>query len=323
MLSSSFGLPQGATLTAEEVCAGIRLHGKLAVITGASTGLGKETARALALAGAHVFLGGRDEQALMTAKRDISTFSLSTEISVHRLDLMSASSVCAFTKAVESLGRPVDILICNAGIMACPLWRSETGIEAQFMTNYVGHALLTSRLCPLLRSAGRARFVSLSSCAHHLASVDLADLSYRHRAYDRWSAYGQSKTAAALLAVQVYRKLGQDGVTALTVHPGMSKTELGRFLLEEEKAAMAQLTCSVGSTSLWKSAAAGAATSVWAATAAEFEGVGPAYLEDCAVAPLITQPNFQYGVMPYALDETLAQDLWHATEQLLGTTLPL
>lgn len=323
MLDCPLGLPRGANLTAAEVCAGIRLHGKLAVITGASAGLGKETARVLALAGAHVFLGGRDEQTLMTAKREIAAGSAQAEISVHRLDLMSATSIAAFTRAVESLARPVDLLICNAGIMAVPLRHSHAGIEAQLMTNYVGHALLTSRLHPLLRSAGQARFVSLSSSAHHLTSVDLADLSYHRRHYERWHAYAQSKTAAALLAVQVYQRLGRYGVTALTVHPGMIQTEPRRCLTEEETGAIARRCGSADATSRWKTIAAGAATSVWAATAAELEGAGPMYLEDCAVAPRVIQPNFLYGVMPYALDETLAEDLWHATERLLGQALPL
>lgn len=323
MNDSPIGLPLGATLTAAEVCAGARLQGKLAVITGASTGIGQETARALALAGAHVFLGARDEQALMNAKQRIAACSPWAEISVHRIDLMLTSSIRAFANAVESLGRPVDILICNAGVMACPLSRTDAGIEAQFMTNYVGHALLTSRLHPLLRSARSARFVSLSSSAHHLASVDLDDPSYSKRTYDRWGAYGQSKTAAALLAVQVRRRMAGDGVTAFAVHPGLIKTELARHLREDDRAAIGRRVDSAAPTSQWKTIAAGAATSAWAATAATLNDLGCAYLEDCGIAQQISEPNFLHGVMPYALDTGLAQDLWRVTEDLLGVPLPL
>jgi NAD(P)-dependent dehydrogenase (short-subunit alcohol dehydrogenase family) len=323
MPESSLGRYRGAQPSAEEVCRGLQLEGRLAVVTGGATGLGKETARVLALAGAHVFLGGRDEQALMIAKRDISAACPEAQVSVHRLDLMSAANVSSFAAAVESLGRAVDILICNAGIMACPLHRGAAGIEAQLMTNYVGHALLTSHLHRLLRASGCARVVSLSSAAHHLASVDLQDLSYQRKPYDRWQAYGQSKTAAALLAVQVQRRLGRDGVTALAVHPGIIPTGLGRYMSEEEKAALAARCASAASPFQPKSVATGAATGVWAATAAELEGAGPAYLENCAVAARITRPNLAHGVMPYALDESLAERLWRATEQALGSRLPL
>jgi len=327
MPDSSLELPPGAHRTADDVCRGLELGGRLAVISGASTGVGKETARVLALAGAHVFLGARDEQALMRAKHEIAVAFAHAEVSVHRLDLMCPSSIAAFATAVESLGRPIDMLICNAGIMACPLQYSATGIEAQLMTNYVGHAILTARLSPLLKAGGQARFVSLSSSAHHLASVDLQDLSWQRKPYDRWKAYGQSKTASALLAVQVQRRLGADGVTALTVHPGVIQTDLGRFMSAEERQALAERSAAAshpgGRALRWKSVAAGAATSVWAATAAELDGAGPAYLEDCAVAPRITRPNLVYGVMPYALDEALAERLWRASERALGARLAL
>lgn len=323
MKDSTIGLPGGAALTAAEVCAGARLHGKLAVITGASTGIGLETASALALAGAHVFLGARDEQALMNAKQRIAASSPWAEVSVHRLDLMLESSILAFANAVESLGRPVDILICNSGVMACPLTRTHSGMEAQFMTNYVGHAFLTSRLSRMLRSSRSARFVSLSSSAHHLASVDLDDPSFLRRPYDRWAAYGQSKTAAALLAVQVHQRMAEDGVTGFAVHPGLIKTELARHLNEAERTAIDRRIESAGTTSRWKTTAAGAATTAWAATAAMLNDLGSAYLEDCSVARPICQPNFLHGVMPYARDSGLAQELWRVTEELLGATLPL
>jgi NAD(P)-dependent dehydrogenase (short-subunit alcohol dehydrogenase family) len=223
-----------------------------------------------------------------------------------------------FARAIQSLGRAVDIQICNAGIMATPLAYAPGGVESQLMTNYVGHALLVSLLGSMLRRAGRSRVVSLASLAHQLSPVVFEDLNFRSRPYDKWKAYGQSKTACSLLAVHVSGQMRHDGVTALAVHPGIIVTALGRYLSEEERRHLA--TRLDGE---YKSVKSGAATSVWAATAAELEGHEAAYLEDCQIAQVVREPNNQHGVMPYALDADQAARLWGVTGGLLGEVLPL
>lgn len=312
--------------TALEVASAANLVGKLAVITGGSTGLGKETARALASAGADLFLGARGRASLEAAKDDLA--KIGPQVHTHVLDLMDPASVEAFAQAVLSLGRPIDILVNNAGIMACPLSRNAFGVESQLATNFLGHALLTSLLAPALVKAGRSRLVSLSSSGHHRASVDLEDLNFEARSYDRWEAYGQSKTADALLAVKVARELGGRGVTALAVHPGAIMTDLMRFLTDEERAMVNSATPDMSPKACYKTVQTGAATSIWAATAPELDGKGPLYLEDCGVAPVIDQPDwskgvFRSGVMRFALDPELADRLWAAGERLLDRKLPL
>jgi len=307
---------------AEDVVAGFDLSGKLAVVTGGSVGLGKETARALAKAGADVFLGARSAQSLAAARQELLAGG-ARGVHVHTLDLMDPHSVDAFAGAVLTLQRPVDILVNNAGIMACPLSRSALGIESQLATNYVGHALLSSLLAPALVKAGRARVVSLSSTGHHFSGVDFDDLNFERRPYHKWIAYGQSKTADSLLAVKLARALGSKGVTALAVHPGMILTDLGRFLTPEELKLDGSTLGKDAKLPPMKTVETGAATSVWAVTATALEGRGPLYLEDCRVAPVVDGPNYGYGVLRYALDEEAAVRLWSAAERLLDRRLPL
>ncbi|MDB5969951.1 MAG: oxidoreductase [Hydrocarboniphaga sp.] len=310
--------PFSRTSTAEEAVAGIDLSGKLAVVTGGSGGIGRETARVLSQAGAHVVIGGRDEQALLTAKRDIAAISMHAHVSEHPLDLVSVPSIRAFASAVASLGRAVDILVCNAGVMAVPLEHAPCGIESQLMINCVGHALLTSLLSPMLRRTAHARLVYLTSSGHQLSPLVLDDLNFRNRPYDKWKAYGQSKTACSLLAVYVAGQMMRKGVTAMAVHPGVIMTALGRSLSDGEREELAKRLHGDE-----KTIQAGAATSVWAATAPELEGQPPAYLEDCAVAEVIDTPNYHSGVMPYALDADQATRLWREMERMLGEPLPL
>lgn len=309
--------------TAEDVIAGLCLGGKLAVVTGGSTGLGKETARALAKAGADVFLGARNEGALEGAKRDLLAGQARSAYT-RRLDLMDPASVDSFANAVLELGRPVDILVNNAGIMACPLARNVLGIESQFAANFLGHAQLTNLLAPALLRAGESRLISLSSAAHQFSSVNFDDPNFDLRPYDKWAAYGQSKTADVLLAVKIAASLGSKGVTALAVHPGMIVTDLGRHLEPED---VEQTSARLGGKNVpaddIKDIPRGAATSVWAATASILSGRGPLYLEDCQVAPLIEQPEYLFGVMRYALDRESAERLWRTAERMLGRTLHL
>lgn len=309
--------------TADEVVAGVDLSGKLAVVTGGSVGLGRETARALASAGADVFLGARTPESLDAASIALRAAGAGRVYS-HVLNLMDPTSVEDFAKGVLALARPVDILINNAGIMACPPAHNALGVESQLATNYVGHAQLTSLLAAALAAAGRARLVSLSSTGHHFSPVVIDDLNFERRAYDKWTAYGQSKTADVLLAVKVAAHLGSRGVTALAVHPGMIPTDLGRFVaMDDMEENQARIGAHAANMPAFKTIEAGAATSVWAATAPALEGRGPLYLEDCRVAPLIDEPNYGFGVLAYALDREMADQLWTAAELMLDRKLTL
>lgn len=323
MSTSSEGRKFSRDSTTSDVLQGVQLKGKLAVVTGGSVGLGKETARALGSAGADILLGARSAESLEQAQSDLHAAGIAN-VWIHTLDLMDKSSVETFASYAGSLGRPIDILIANAGIMACPLRRDARGNEAQLSTNYLGHALLVSQLAPMLTAADRARFVALSSTAHHMSPVILNDLNFTGRPYEKWAAYGQSKTASSLLAVKVSDALRPKGVTAVAVHPGMIATDLLQYLtpedLERQRAAIGDGARDMPA---FKSVEAGAATSVWAATALELEGSGFAYLEDCGIAPVIDAPNYAFGVLPYATDRHAADQLWGAAEELLKTTLPL
>jgi NAD(P)-dependent dehydrogenase (short-subunit alcohol dehydrogenase family) len=318
--SSTIGFD--ASAPADLVAADCDLRGRLAVVTGASAGIGQETARVLAKAGADVFLGARRPDALDEVARTITREGAQGKLHRGSLDLSEPESIDRFVDAVLALGRPVDILVNNAGVMACPLARDARGNEMQLSTNFLGHALLTSRLAPALRQSGSGRLVSLTSVAHHRASVDLEDLNFERRPYDPWVAYGQSKTACALLAVKAQSALAASGVDAFAVHPGViPATELQKHLSAEDLArAVARSKISAAT---YKTIATGAATSVWAATSEDLKGRGPLYLEDCRVARVIDASTGTDGVCGYAMDPTLADQLWSAAERLLGRALPL
>jgi len=311
----------GKKSTAREVLRGVDLKGKFAVITGATAGIGKATARALAEAGATVVIAGRNLQALDGARAELSAISAQQSVHAFALDLMSIASIDAFAGQVLGLGRPVDILINNAAITG-QLVRNEQGIESQLMTNFIGHAVLSSRLARALVRAQGSRVVSLSSFGHHYSPVVFEDLNFDRRPYSAWDGYGQSKTACVLLAVKLSRALGDNGVEAFAAHPGAIMTELGRDMSQED-VELAQQRGSSPSPDDWKTPEGGAATSVWAATEPLLAGRAPLYLEDCGVAPLLDEPNYCRGVMKYALDPDNADRLWSATERLIQQSLPL
>lgn len=313
--------PFTRSTTAEEVVSGVDLSGKLAVITGGSTGLGKETARVLAKAGADIIIGARNEAKLGAAKDELASGEAKS-VEGYRLDLMEPDSVRQFAQAVRETDRPIDMLINNAGIMNGPLTFNSLGIESQFATNFLGHALLSSMLSAQLIRAGRSRMVSLASSAHQLSPVIFEDINFQKREYEQWTAYGQSKTANILMAIKWAKHLNDKGVTTLAVHPGVIETELSRSMPEEEKQHSMEVTKKYNPNG-FKSIETGAATSVWAATGEDLDGCGPLYLEDCKVAALISRPNLASGVMPYALDPKAADQLWAAAENMLGHSLSL
>jgi NAD(P)-dependent dehydrogenase (short-subunit alcohol dehydrogenase family) len=309
--------PFDATSTTDDVLEGVDLTGRRVLLTGASAGLGVETARALVAHGASVVAGVRDPAKATGALAAAGVPD--GAVALRELDLASLASVRAFADGVASDHDGFDLLIANAGVMACPFGQTSDGFETQFGTNHLGHFVLVGRLAPLL--ADGARVVCLSSAGHRLGDVDLDDPNFEHRPYDEWEAYGQSKTANVLFAVELDRRLAGRGVRAAAVHPGMIYTELSRHMTESSLERLLELR---GTRQIEpKSVPAGAATTVWAAAVADAEEVGGRYCEDCAVSPLIDDSNDAPGVMRYAVDPDRARALWARSEDLVGETFDL
>ncbi len=306
----------GAQSTTSEVLAGIDLTGRLAVVTGASGGLGEETARALAAAGARVVIAARSRVKVESAMARIRASNPAAGLEFEELELDSLESVRACARRILGHHQAIHVLINNAGVMACPLERTRDGFELQLASNHLGHFLLAGLLLPALLRAAPSRVVALSSIGHRVCGVDLADLNFERRPYNPWSAYGQSKTANILFAVEFERRFGARGVHAHAVHPGAIPTDLNRHLSQEELAAVD--AHSPGGKLPRKSIAQGAATAVYAATAPELEGRGGLYLEDCHVAEINDSRGSSQGVKTYALDVETARALWGASEQLVG-----
>lgn len=312
----------GFETTVDEVLEGVDLGGRVAIVTGASGGLGAEAARGLAQAGAAVTLTARDMPKGQKVASEIRDATGNASVDVLELELQRPESVRRFAKAWLSQHGALDILLNNAGLMACPLMRTDEGWEMQFATCHLGHFLLTGLLAPALRSGAPARIVNVSSGGHRFSPVHFEDPHFEKTEYDKWVAYGQAKTANILHAVELDRRLRASGVRALAVHPGAIVTELGRHLSADDIAAL-NARAPGGKGLRFKPVEAGAATEVYAATAPELEGQGGCYLEDCHVAGLRTEPDAMEGVMPYALDGQAAARLWTLSEQTLGETFDL
>jgi NAD(P)-dependent dehydrogenase (short-subunit alcohol dehydrogenase family) len=306
----------GFETTTDEVLEGVDLHGKLAIVTGASTGLGLETARALAAAGAHVVLAGRDAARVDAALATVRDHVPDAQLEVGMLDLTSLDSVRGFASSYASTHAGLHLLINNAGVMYTPRERTADGFEMQFGTNHVGHFLLTCLLVPQLLADPPSRVVNLSSGGHRGSDIVWDDPNFERREYDKFSAYGQSKTANILFSVELERRLGDRGVHAYAVHPGMISTELGRYMSEDDFAALMERAKQGPSGGMppRKTVAQGAATSVWAATAPELDARGGTYLADCQVSD---------DHAPWALDPESAARLWTLTEDLVGQRFPL
>jgi NAD(P)-dependent dehydrogenase (short-subunit alcohol dehydrogenase family) len=309
-MSARITTPFSATSTAAEVVRGVDLTGRRAVVTGAASGIGVETARALASAGAEVTLAVRDTAAGERTAEDITATTGNKELHVARLDLADQDSVAAFTAAWHG---PLHILVNNAGIMASPLMRTPQGWEMQFATNHLGHFALARGLHSALAAAGDARVVSVSSSGHLLSPVVFDDIHFTQREYDPWAAYGQSKTANVLFAVEATRRWAGDGITVNALMPGAIQTNLDRYISEEE---LKRIEDQMGGFQ-WKTPEQGAATSVLIATSPLLEGVGGRYFEDCNEAEP-NQPGSQRGVAAYALDPDAARRLWEVSEQTLA-----
>lgn len=309
-----------AKSTAIEVVRDLHLEGRHALVTGGASGLGLETSRALVAAGASVTLAVRNLEQGQQAAAQFRTESPDADVSVAQLDLSELDSVRRCAADWLATGLPLDILINNAAIMACPLTRNTRGWEAQFGTNHLGHFVLTTALLPALRTAaaryGDARVVALSSSGHKMASVDFDDIHFERRDYNKWTAYGQAKSANALFSLGLHLRETVNGITANAVHPGGIMTGLQKFLPLEEMRALGWLKEDDTPLDIFKTPTQGAATSVWAATAPELKGHGGRYLEDCAQG-LPTEPgNRISGYKPYIMDADAARRLWDVSEAL-------
>ena len=316
------GAEFGHATTTDEVISGIRLDGKTAIVTGGSAGLGIESGRALASAGAEVIMVGRDAEKLAAAVAGIKADCPGAVVGAELMDLADLASVRAAAGRLRETCPRIHILLNNAGVMACPLAHTADGYELQFGTNHIGHFLFTCLLLPSLLDAAPARIVNLSSAGHKLGNVDFDDPNYEQRDYDKWQAYGQSKTANVLFSVGLNERLAGRGVTANAVHPGMIMTELGRHLVPADIEMLQARSSDMGSDmeSAFKSIPAGAATSIWACTSPHLEGQGGLYLEDCHIAAAVSEDNPAGGVSDYARDTAAAQRLWQLSERLVGET---
>ncbi|GGO29038.1 SDR family NAD(P)-dependent oxidoreductase [Micromonospora parathelypteridis] len=311
--------PYSAQSTAIEVIAGVDLAGRRAVVTGGASGIGLETARALATAGAEVTLAVRDTTAGERTAADIAAGGASGKVRVDHLDLSHRASIDAF---VASWTGPLHILVNNAGVMALPeLTRTVEGWETQFAINHLGHAELTLGLHDALTAARGARIVVVSSSAHQQSPVVFDDIHFTARPYEAWSAYGQSKTANILFTVALARKWAADGITANALHPGGIMTNLQRHLDDAQLRFVGALDEQGNRLSVppgWKTPQQGAATSVLLAASPEIDGVTGRYFEDANEAIIAERADGRSGVLPYALDEKAADRLWDETLRLLG-----
>ncbi len=301
----------GARTEASDALGGARLDGKLAIVTGGASGIGLETTKALAGAGARVIVAVRDIERARAALAGVANIELAA------LDLMDPASIAGFAQSFIASGRKLDILINNAGIMAAPLTRDARGYEAQFATNHLGHFHLTALLWPAL--TGGARVVTVSSLAHRVCGVDLDDPSFERGAYDRWQAYGRAKSANALFAVALDRRGQAHGVRAFSVHPGGIATALQRYMPDEEKRAMGFMDAEGRISDRFKTPSQGASTSVWCAGNAQLAGMGGVYCEDCDIAaPTSSGAKPGPGVRAWAIDPEIAEQLWSLSERMTG-----
>jgi NAD(P)-dependent dehydrogenase (short-subunit alcohol dehydrogenase family) len=317
----------GAKSTTADVLAGAQLKGKRILVTGVSAGLGVETARALVAHGANVVGTVRDLEKAKRATSEVSKAASESGASfeVVELDLANLKSVRAAADKLVADGRLFDVIIANAGVMATPFGKTEDGFETQFGTNHLGHFVFVNRIAKLIKVGGR--LVTLSSSGHRFSDVDLNDPNFETTSYEPFVAYGRSKTANILFAVEFDRRHGDRGVRATAVHPGGIATELARHMpdgaieawvqrIQEQRAAAGEPPFE------FKSIPQGAATSVWAGVVASTQEVGGKYCEDCQVGELISADSqvstISKGVRGYALDPENAKALWKKSEEMVG-----
>ncbi|MEU5377723.1 SDR family NAD(P)-dependent oxidoreductase [Streptomyces sp. NPDC052207] len=317
MTDSPVTTPFGAQTTAEEVLAGIGLSGRRALVTGAASGIGRETARVLAAAGAEVIVGVRDLAAGAQAAEEIAPESGPGTVRAAMLDLADQASVRTFVAAWQG---PLDVLVLNAGVMACPLERTKEGWELQFATNHLGHFALATGLHGALTEARGARVVVVSSVGHVNGDVLFDDINFEEHPYDPWAAYSQSKTANVLFAVEAGRRWAQDLISVNALNPGrITTTRLGRHIgdIGNSPSSFDPTSTDVS----WKNIEQGAATSVLLAASPLVEGVTGRYFEDCNEAGP-HRPGVRRGVAGHAVDPQSAARLWQLSIDMVEAAAP-
>ena len=316
-MSSTFG----AESTTDDVLDGRDLRGKRVLVTGVSAGLGVETARTLAAHGAQVVGAARDLDKARGATRAVLEQARNGGgLELVALDLASLASVRACADKLVAAGKPFDVVIANAGVMATPKGKTADGFETQFGINHLGHFVLVNRIASLLRSG--SQLVNLSSAGHRYSDVDLDDPNFERTAYTEFGAYGRSKTANILFAVEFDRRHRARGIRATAVHPGGIRTELSRHMTPEaldKRIKSINENAPAGTPAFrYKTIPQGAATTVWCGSVAPAELVGGRYCEDCHVAEIVAGVEIRGGVRPYALDPERAKALWSKSEEMVG-----
>ena len=307
---------------ADEITNGIDLNEKIAIVTGGYSGIGLETTRELVASGAKVIIPAkRTEVAVQNLEGIVS------KENIVEMDLGNLNSVKKFTEDFkESFGK-LDLLINNAGIMACPETRIGNGWESQFAVNHIGHFLLTKELMDTMAENDSARFVSLSSSAHSLTGILWDDIHFQNNPYDKWMAYGQSKTASSLIAIEFHRRMVDKGVSGFSVHPGGILTPLQRHLQKEEMVALGWMdengSPSEMAKNFFKTTSQGASTTLWCATSSSLNGIGGVFCEDCDIAKRKNEVDESlqryFGVADWAVDTEEASKLWDVTEKMLAS----
>ena len=319
----------GAETTTDEVLEGISLQGRHFMVTGASSGLGEETVRALSSAGAKVTMVARNSDKLDAAADRIRTSVPTTDLQTGLVDLADLSSIRSYAEEYLQEAAPIDVLINNAGVMACPFMTTKDGFEMEFGTNHLGHFLLTNLLMPAIRSGQNPRIINLSSAGHTHSDVSLDDPNFETSEYNAWESYGRSKSANIHFTREIVRRYG-DVIRSFAVHPGVILTELGRHLTPELMEEMVERVKARSTSSAeaketgglpFKSMEAGAATQVWAATTDDLEGNNGAYLGDCKVGVEGGNPS-ENGYLPYIYNEDTAKALWSLSEQMVQQEFP-
>ncbi|MDQ0065243.1 SDR family NAD(P)-dependent oxidoreductase [Chryseobacterium lathyri] len=327
-LQNTIGSGFNAKSTTKDVIKGINLTGKIAIVTGGDGGLGLEITKTLAFAGAQVIVPARDTE---KAKANLEGIS---NVEVEHMNLTEPATIIAFAKKFNASGSPLHMLINNAGVMWTPFQRDERGYEGQFATNHLGHFQLTANLWEALKKADGARVVNVSSSAHHTSPIHFDDVNYNEREYDKFKAYGQSKTANVLFTVELDKRAQPFGVRSYAIHPGLiMATNLSRFLTFEDFVTIGavhpdgtpNVEAQEAMKKIEKTIEEGAATTVWAATNPKLQNIGGVYLQDVEVADYtasnkdVESPAGAGGVASFAVDPEAARKLWTLSEELIGT----
>ena len=319
-LQKPIGSGFSSKTTANKITCDIDLSGKTAIVTGGYSGIGLETSRELVLAGANVIIPAKRKD---TAAKNLD--GIVSKENIIKMDLSDLNSVKKFTEEYKQNFKKLDLLINNAGIMACPETRTGKNWESQFAINHIGHFLLTKELMNLMADNQNARFVSLSSSAHSLTGIIWDDIHFQKNPYNKWMAYGQSKTASSLIAVEFHRRMKDKGVSGYSVHPGGIITPLQRHLEKDEMVALGWMKEDGSPSDLaknfFKTPSQGASTTLWCATNSKLNDIGGVFCEDCDIAKRKTdiEESMQryFGVADWAIDSEEALKLWEISEKTL------